>query len=481
MMRVDFPRPVRGDLVAGASVALILIPQSLAYAQLAGVPAGRGTARRRAPPIAASIVASSPYLQTGPVTLTALLTYGALVHLAEPGSDAWIALSVLLALIVGVVRLAVGLLRAGGIAYLVSQPMLLGFLPAAATLIVASQLPDSTAADVAKGSTLSRAADVLSHPDGWQLSAVALALLSMALIIGGRRINRLFPGVVIAVAFGLVYAKASGYGGPVVGPIPTSVIDHTGGLPLDAIPSLIVPGIIIALAGFVEPASVARTFAVRERQRWDPDREFASQGMANIASAVAGGIPVGGSLSRSSLAYLAGAKTRWSGAVAGMVVLLVLPFVGVLSTLPRAVLGGIVLASVIDMLRPLPMLRLSRYSRPQFLVAVATFALTLALAPRIDLAIVAGIGLAIAVHLWRELNIEGAVLDGGDDAPSPTAWGPLVRQRTPTRGRDARPPCRQPRSRAYRRPPRRPRPDRHLRSARPPIAPRRRRGERDRG
>jgi len=137
--RADRPRP--GDLVAGLSVALVLVPQSLAYAGLAGLPPERGLYAAAFVPIAAAVFASSPYLQTGPTALTSLLTFGALSALAAPFSAEFVALAALLALVVGVARLATGLLRAGTIAYLMSQPVVLGFSTAAAVLIVASQVP----------------------------------------------------------------------------------------------------------------------------------------------------------------------------------------------------------------------------------------------------------------------------------------------------------------------------------------------------
>jgi sulfate permease, SulP family len=129
------------DLVAGLSVALLLIPQSLAYAQLAGMPGYRGLFAAAIPPLVAAPIASSPYLQPGPTAVTALLTYSALSPLAPIGSAKYVELGLLLALMVGVIRIAVGLARAGVVAYLMSQPLLLGFVPAAAMIIVASQLP----------------------------------------------------------------------------------------------------------------------------------------------------------------------------------------------------------------------------------------------------------------------------------------------------------------------------------------------------
>jgi SulP family sulfate permease len=198
----------------------------------------------------------------------------------------------------------------------------------------------------------------------------------------------------------------SDYTGSQVGDIPGGLLDVRVDLPWSELPSLLVPGIIIALVGFIEPSSIARTFAARERRQWDADREFVSQGAANVAAAVAGGFPVGGSFSRSALNRDAGAQTRWSGAITGLAVLAFLPFASSLSELPKAVLGGIVIAAVASLVRPLPLLRLARYSKAQFALGAITFALTLALAPHVERAVLVGVGLAVALHLWRELRLE---------------------------------------------------------------------------
>ena len=395
-----------GDIVAGISVAFVLVPQSLAYAQLAGMPAYRGLYAAALPPIAAALLASSPYLQTGPVALTALLSFGALTALAPAGSAEYVELGILLALVVGVIRLAVGLLRAGVIAYLVSQPMLLGFLPAAAILIVASQLPTVLGSSPPDGGMLRQAGWSLGHPGTWEVASIVLAAVTIAAVVLGRRVHRLFPGVLVAIGIGLAYSLIADYDGPEVGPIPNAIVDFTTGLPWDELPSLLVPGLIIALVGFIEPSSIARTFAAQERRPWDADREFVSQGAANVVSAVAGGFPVGGSFSRSALNHSAGARTRWSGAITGLAVLAFLPFASSLSSLPSAVLGGLVIVAVVGLVRPLPLLRLARYSKPQFAVGIVTFVLTLALAPHIERAVIIGVTLSIAIHLWREVRLE---------------------------------------------------------------------------
>lgn len=399
-------RPATGDVVAGVTVALVLVPQSLAYAQLAGMPAERGLYAAAVGPLAAALFASSPYLQTGPVALTSLLVFGALSGLAPVGGAEYVSLGVLLALVVGIVRLLLGVLRAGVIAYLISQPMLLGFVPAAAILIVASQLPPAVGAEPEADGILGRAWWTLVHAGSWETAATVLAAIVVALILGGRVVHRLFPSVLVAMVFGLAYSVAVGYDGATVGAIPEGLPPLSLDFPWEEASSLLLPGLVIALVGFVEPASIARSFASADRRRWDPDRELIGQGAANVAAAVAGGFAVGGSFSRSALSRLAGARTAWSGAVTGAAVLVLLPFAGVLESLPLAVLAGIVIGAVAGHLRLAPMLRLVRLSRSQFAVAVTTFVLTLALAPRLEQAIVVGGALAIAVHLRRELALE---------------------------------------------------------------------------
>ncbi len=400
------PPPVLRDVIAGVSVALVLIPQSLAYAEVAGMPAYRGLYAAALPPLAAAFIASSPYLQTGPVAITSLLTFGALVSLAEPGSPEYVGLGLLLALVVGVVRILLGLLRAGVIAYFMSQPMLMGFVPAAAILIAGSQLPSVLGAPPPGHGILEGAATALAEPAMWEATALGLSAFVVVAVAGGRRIHPVFPGVLVAVGLAIAYSLATGYDGPKVGSLPSGLPPLSLGLPWGELPSLLLPGAVIALVGFSEPASIARAFAAEDRQRWDADREFVSQGVANAAAGLSGGFPVGGSFSRSSVNRLAGARTRWSGAVTGLSVLAFLPFGSALAPLPRAVLGAIVVVAVAGLVRLGPPLRLWSYSKPQFAVAWITFAATLAFAPHVERAVMVGIGLSIAIHLWRELSLE---------------------------------------------------------------------------
>jgi sulfate permease, SulP family len=394
------------DLVAGTTVAFVLIPQALAYASVAGMPPISGIYAAALPPIAASLLASSPYLQTGPVALTSLLTLGALAAMAPLGSQEYVQLGIMLALLVGVFRVLLGVTRTGVIAHLMSEPMLMGFVPAGAILIVCSQLPSALGDPEPGGDVIGTAVSTLASPATWASSAIAIALLTLTVILAGRRIHPLFPGVLVALVAGLVVGSVTSFGGALVGPVPSGLPRISLDLPWSSMPSLLVPAAVIAVVGFAEPASIARTYATRERQPWSADREFVSQGVGNLVSAVSGGYPIGGSLSRSSLNHQAGAATRASGAVTGLVVLAFVPFASVLASLPKAILAAIVISSVLGLLRFGRLLRLWRVSRPQFAVATVTFALVLLLAPHVERAVIAGVVLSIVIHLARELRLQ---------------------------------------------------------------------------
>ena len=390
------------DIIAGLSVAFIVVPQGMAYAELAGLPAYTGLYAAALPPLAAAFAASSRYLQTGPVAMTSLLTFGALAGMAPPGSPEYIGLALLLALLVGAIRLMLGVVHGGAISRFMSHPVVLGFTSGAAILIIGSQVALAFGVVDVPDSLLERLFTVLTSPAEWEPQAVALSVVTAGLVLGGRKLSPLVPGALAAVLVGLAFGSWGDYSAPVVGAIPEGFPPFSLELPWSRLPSLLVPAAIIAIIGFAEPTAIARTLAARDRERWDPSRELVSQGLANLAAGLSGGFPVGGSFSRSSVAKLAGARTRWNGAVTGLAVLLFTPIAGVLSDLPRAVLGAIVIVAVIPLVRIPEMMRLTRASWGQAAVAWVTLAATLALSPRIDIAVLVGVGLAAIVHIYRE-------------------------------------------------------------------------------
>jgi SulP family sulfate permease len=397
--------PSAGDVVAGVSVAMVAIPQSLAYAELAGLPAQYGLYASALPSILAAIFVSSRYLQTGPVALTSLLTFGALSGLAAVASTEYIALAALLALLVGAMRVALGIARLGNVAYLLSEPVLTGFTTGAAILIVSSQLPRVFDYESTGTSVLANAFNAVTSPATWNWGAIAFSVATAAVVIGGRRIHRLFPGVLVAVIGGVLITSIFGYDGSTVGELDGGFIRPDLEMPWSSTGQLLIPAFAIALVGFAEPSSIARTFAAEERQPWDANREMVSQGVANLASGFSGAFPVGGSFSRSSLNKLAGAVSPWSGAITGAFVLLALPLTPLLANLPRAILGTIVIVAVVKLIKVTEFVELFYQSPPQAAVAIGTLGATLVFSPRAERGVLFGIGLALAVHLYRELNV----------------------------------------------------------------------------
>ena len=390
------------DIVAGLSVAVVVIPQSLAYAEIAGLPPVMGLAAAALPALAAAPFASSRYLQTGPVAVTALLTLGALQPLAETGSGEYIELALLLALVVGVTRIVLGLIKAGAITNYMSPPVILGFTTSAAILIAGSQIASAFGVRAAPEHIVARIFDVLTHPGTWDLQAIGIMVLVGVLVVGGCRIHALFPGVLIAVAIGIWIGSQSGYSAGLVGAIPQGWPPFSLALPWGRLPDLLLPGIVIATVGFAEATAISRTFAVQDRERWDANRELISQGVANVAAGLSGGFPVGGSFSRSSVNRGAGAQTRWSGAVTGLLVLAFMPIAGVMSKLPIAVLGAIVIFAVYHLIRPDEIIKMFRVSHGQATIAALTAVATLVLAHQVHLAVLLGMLMAAGLHLYRE-------------------------------------------------------------------------------
>lgn len=402
-MRVTRPRVP--DIIAGLTVALVALPQSLAYAELAGVPPVRGLWALIPALLLAAPFLSARELQVGPVATTSLLAFGTLSALAVPGSPEWLALAALLGLMVGLVRVAIGLLGWGRIAYLLSRPVLIGFLNGAAVLILLSQLP-SAVGMVVPGGVVRGAAVALGSPASWNPAAVGFAVGTVLLIAAARRVHPMVPGVLIALVAALLVSRQIGYAGPVIGQVVDAWPRLRLDLPWSAAPRLAIGAAVLALVGFSEAASIGRELASRARRPWNPDREFLAQGVANVGAGLFGGFPIGASISRTALARTAGARSRWSSFVTGLAVLAAIPLMPYLAPLPSAALAGVIISSVWGLVRLGGVMTVFRASRSQGVVALTTFVLTLALSPRIDEAVLIGVVLAIGQHLRREQRLD---------------------------------------------------------------------------
>ena len=413
---MSFPRLAATDVVAGASVAMVLIPQSLAYAELARLPPYIGLFASAFPLLIFALLASSPYLQTGPVAVTSLLTIAALPEV-EPTELP--AIAALMAFMVGALRMLFGVARLGHVVRLMSSPVVMGFTSGAAIVIMSSQLPKALGVDAPEGGVLWQAGWAITHPGEWLTPAVLLSVFTIVLFIGGRRVSPLFPGVLFAVIVGIAYSRFGDYSGDTISEIPEGLPPISFDLPWDQVPTLFLGALIIALVGFAEPASIARTFANETGERWNANQEMIASGAANFVAAFSGGYPVGGSFSRSSINRLAGAKTRLSGGVTGLIVIAFLPFASVLEPLPTAVLGAIVLAAASSLVKPRKLAMLWQRSKTQALLAWATAASVLVFTPRVERAVLVGVALTVVLHFSRRFSMDYTQKDDGSVTVQP--------------------------------------------------------------
>jgi SulP family sulfate permease len=417
LSRLRSSRPTQRDAVASVSIALILVPQAIAYAALAGLPPATGLVAAALPPMVASAFGSSIALQTGPVALTSLLTLGLLADKADVGTEGYIALAGLLAVLIGCVRLVIGGFQAGRIANLMTRPIVVGFTTGAALLIMSSQIPGVFGRTGLDGHVFGRALLAVSEPAQWHLGSLGFAGISAVLVVASARVDRRMPGVLFAVIIGIIVSRSTGYAGPIVGELPTTLPSLQVDLPWASALALLIPASIMALVDFAEPAAIARRYADEDGTTWNPSREFVGQGAANVVSGLSGGYPVGGSFSRSSIGRLAGAQTRWTGVLTGVLVLCFLPFTAVLHDLPKAVLAGIVVVAVYGLFAPMTIAVMWSKRRGDAVVAVITFAMTVGFAPRIDRAIVVAVCGEALLIVYRKLRDRFvSATDGGKNS-----------------------------------------------------------------
>lgn len=395
---------LRADAWAGISVGLIMIPQAIAYATLAGMPPETGLYAALVPSVIGILFGSSPLLSVGPVALTSMLVFGSLSTMSTPGSPHWVTLAIWMAIYSGLVQLALGAFSLGRIANLVSQPVLTGFINAAAVLIIASQLPALLGLEL-QGNWNVILQQALQSDAVRLSSAMGLGCV-LALILFKRYLPR-WPGILIVTVLAIIASMLAGYqeaGGAVVGRVPS-------GLPLPSWPEAISferhqelwpAALVVALISFTEAMTSCRVIARRRKELWDEDQELIGQGLAKISSGLFGAFPVSGSFSRSALNLYAGAVSGWSTlfsvlCVAGGLLFLV----EWVAHLPRAALAAMIIVPVFGLIDLAGMRKLLSLSRDDAAVALVTFGVTLFSAPRLHWGVFAGVGLSMGSYLYR--------------------------------------------------------------------------------
>ena len=402
---------LKADVMAGITVALVLVPQSMAYAQLAGLPAYYGLYASFLPPIIAAIFGSSRQLATGPVAVVSLLTAASLEPLAAAGSEGFLAYAVVLAVMVGLFQLALGLLKLGVVVDLLSHPVVVGFTNAGALIIATSQIGKLFGVSVEKAAHHYETVynTVLAAVEGTHWPTFWMAVLAITIMIGMKKYLPRMPNVLVAVAVTTLLAYATGFqdaGGAVVGTIPE-------GLPVLAIPAfdteiigqLATSAVVIALIGFMEAIAIAKAMAAKTRQRLDTNQELVGQGLSNIVSGLFSGYPVSGSFSRSAVNIDAGAITGFSSIVTGVMVGVALLFLTpLLYHLPTATLGAVIILAVINLVKVEPVIHAWRAEPQDAIISVITFGLTLYLAPHLEGGILVGVVLSILLFFIRTMR-----------------------------------------------------------------------------
>lgn len=388
------PEGFRNEWFAGFSVALLMVPQSVAYAALAGMPLVTGLYAAMLPAVVGVLWGGSTRLSIGPSALTCVLISASLAGMAQPGSALWVQLAVWLALLAGVLQLLMGLLRYGWLLNLISSPVMMGFTQAAGLLVMASQLPAIS---------------------GWQpggniqASDLAFGLGSLAALFAAKKWLPKWPSIMLVVAATAGISYAMGFaqqGGAVIGALPASLptLSLPGLLPWSELGLLLGPALLIALVSFLEAASSAKTENQKEGTLWQENQDLIGQGMAKITSALCGSFATSTSFSRSAISLASGAKTGWAAIATASFVLLAVYASPALFHVPRAVLAAIVILAVSSLIQPKAFVKLWQISRIEASTAGLTFAITLLSTPRIYWGVLAGVLIGLSHFLHTRLH-----------------------------------------------------------------------------
>jgi len=354
-MRAWWPRvtrdTLRADATAAVTGAIVVLPQAVAFATIAGLPPQYGLYAAMIPAIVAALWGSSWHLVSGPTTAISVLVFATLSPLAEPGSERYIGMALTLALLTGVFQLAMGLARLGALVNFISHTVIIGFTAGAALLIVASQIKNFFGLAVPRGAafheTLLYAAEHLGEAHLWV--TVVGVVTTMAGLLARRFLPR-WPYMIVAMVTGSVTAAALNRalgvettGIATVGALP-------GALPLPSLPdlsygsltTLLFPALMVAVIGLTEAVAIARSVATKSGQRLDADQEFIGQGLSNLAGSLFSAYPSSGSFNRSGINYAAGARTPLAAALSAPVLLVIALVAAPLAAyLPVAAMAGI--------------------------------------------------------------------------------------------------------------------------------------------
>ncbi|GGY72390.1 SulP family inorganic anion transporter [Marinobacter zhanjiangensis] len=417
------------DLLAAVIVTVMLIPQSLAYAMLAGLPPQVGLYASMLPLLLYAIFGSSRTLSVGPVAVASLMTAAALGKLFEPGSGDYIAGAVLLAVMSGLMLVLMGVFRLGFLANFLSHPVISGFITASGLVIAASQLRHLLGVNGGGHNLLELVRGLYGQLGQSHWPTVIIGAGALVFLLAARRyLQPLLVRLGLSTSTAAMLTKTA----PILAVVVTTLVtwwlrldqtgvavvgDIPGGLPALVMPSLditlwqqlFMSALLISVVGFVESVSVGQTLAAKRRQRIDPDQELVGLGAANLGAGFSGGMPVTGGFSRSVVNFDAGAETPAAGAFTAVgIALATLLLTPAIAMLPVATLAATIIVAVSSLIDFRAVVRTWRYSRADFLAMLATIVLTLVYS--VEAGILAGVGLSLGLFLYRTSRPHSAVL-----------------------------------------------------------------------
>jgi len=416
-----YDRPTLGkDLVAAAIVTIMLIPQSLAYAMLAGLPAETGLYATILPLVVYAVLGTSRTLSVGPVAVISLMTATAIAKISQDGWVAPLTAAIALALLSGLMLVAMGLLRFGFFANFLSHPVVAGFITASGIIIGVGQLKHLLGIQVAGDNLVQLGITLYSGLAEVNLPTLALGAFAVLSLLWARRY---LPGLLVKMGVSSAGADLATKASPVIVVLITTLaawllaLDSMGvalvgavpqGLPVMALPAftpllwqeLAGSALLISIIGYVESVSVGKTLAARRRQRIDPDQELIGLGAANLASSFSGGFPVTGGFSRSVVNFDAGAVTPAASIFTAVgIALAALLLTPLLSYLPKAALGAVIIVAVTSLVDFSLLSRSWGYAKSDFIGVTTTLGVTLLFG--VEMGVMCGVGASVGLHLYK--------------------------------------------------------------------------------
>lgn len=417
------------DLLAALIVTIMLIPQSLAYAMLAGLPPEIGLYASIAPIVAYAVLGTSRALAVGPVAVISLMTLAAASDIAPPGSAEFIQAALILAFLSGAMLMLMGVLRLGFLANLLSHPVVSGFITASGIIIATSQLKSILGVQASGEAMPELVTTLIAHASDVNLPTLVIGVSATAFLFWARKglkavlmqfglkprpaelIAKAGPIAAVAVSIlAVVLLDLEAQGVRVVGDIPQSLPPLT--VPVFDVElwgRLAIPALLLSVIGFVESVSVAQTLAAKKRQRISPDQELIGLGAANIAASFTGGYPVTGGFARSVVNFDAGAETPAAGAFTAVGILIAALFLTpLLASLPIATLAATIIVAVLSLVDLKKPVEVFRYSRADFAAMMATIGVTLLVG--VEPGVIAGVGVSLALFIWRASRPHAAIV-----------------------------------------------------------------------